>query len=303
LATPSALLVTHSPFTSVSGLFQLAPQQGTEVLLSLSQTHIDVNFNRTSQSNSSDLDYSVGNLAVAHALTPNLFLGASIFMAQTQSKSEGTFGDEYSYQSKSTSKGASDPTLSIGTRIDADSVSTLLGLGARIKSGDSTYTSNQESRESESNIKSGGHAVIPAITVFSNSLSSSLIGASVSYTIQLERTSVDTYSSGTVTSKQTGGNALNIATFAETPESELVFGGALAYSKSEGSKSKSENSTEETTSEGLGVTTISGYMKYNINSQVSILPNISYGQFTGGFVDDASKKDIFSASITGKASF
>ncbi|NUM58565.1 MAG: hypothetical protein HUU56_08035 [Bdellovibrionaceae bacterium] len=302
LATPNTLFIGAGPLVGLYRTTILAPQHGTDLALSLSQSQIKFTFSGDYSKSSNTLNYNMENLAIAYAISPQLFIGASVGMGQSNGSSEYTYspvGETTTSHSKS--NGLMDPLLSIGGRIDASQISTILNLGTSIKTGDSEYTSTNSGTNREANLKNGASAIIPSVAVFTNSKSSTLLGFSASYTFMQEHSSIDRYNGKTSTGKGTGGNIQNISVFAESPESSFVYGGALTYVKLEPSETKYETSTS--TSFGLSYVTVTGFLKFSLNNNFSLIPSITLGRFGEGLGKESDTKDIYSAGLTGKATF
>ncbi|MCK6596892.1 MAG: hypothetical protein L6Q37_00895 [Bdellovibrionaceae bacterium] len=284
LATPNTLFIGAGPLVGLYRTTILAPQHGTDLALSLSQSQIKFTFSGDYSKSSNTLNYNMENLAIAYAISPQLFIGASVGMGQSNGSSEYTYspvGETTTSHSKS--NGLMDPLLSIGGRIDASQISTILNLGTSIKTGDSEYTSTNSGTNREANLKNG------------------LLGFSASYTFMQEHSSIDRYNGKTSTGKGTGGNIQNISVFAESPESSFVYGGALTYVKLEPSETKYETSTS--TSFGLSYVTVTGFLKFSLNNNFSLIPSITLGRFGEGLGKESDTKDIYSAGLTGKATF
>lgn len=306
ISVPSALYISKSPFDLNFGTSFLAPVEGTELVLNLSQSQAKFESTSESGKSTSTNDFSMGTLGLAHAFNSKFFLSGGFSFGQSTGVSEwesNTIGN--SSRSKSKSQGVSDPTITAGGRIQSESVTIIGALTAKIKTGDAedkdTSKNNSDDSSSESNLKLGGNVLIPSVTVHTNS-SKLVLGGKVAYAIMLERTSKYTDNMGQDSiSKQTGGNAQMLSLFLEAPVNSLSFGGSLDYSKIERSKYKEEG-VADSTSSPASFSTLTAFMNVGLADRFNLTPSVSYGQFGEGF-RGVSRKDFFSAGVVGKTTF
>lgn len=295
LATPTSLSIDHSIFGAHNLSLLLAPQSGSEFVVSLNQTQLDI----SSATSTSKYNMSIGTLAIAYALGPQFFIGTNLSYGQNKGTSEYTYTSGVKDSSESSAKGVVDPVINVGTRINSGKVSTLLALGASLKSGDSEIDVSNSS--STSNLKNGGSAIIPSVSIFSNSKSEVMTGVSISYAVMQDRTLKSKYSDGqSATWIHRGNNLQNISLFAEGPEAKNSFGASLNYMKTESGTSTGEG--YQSTSDAFASTTVNAFMKIAAAKNLALIPSIAFGRFGEG-AGDLTKKEIYSAGLMGKATF
>ncbi len=296
---PASLYTTRMPLDGLAASY-LAPIRGNEFALNLTATRFLINSSFGASKSESEIDYSLQTISIAHAFNKSLFLSASVTSLQTESKNEWTYADSDVDKSTHTSKGISEPSLTLGGRIYTDSVTTILSISNKFSTGpgEQQYTNNDDS---EANGKSGGGAVIPAVTVHSNLLQTT-IGGTISYLIQGDRTFKYTDKNSVRTTKATGGNIQKTSLFAEHSVNKVQYGGVLDYVRFENGKFTSDSGS---TSEGspLSYLAVSAFVKFDVSQNLKLIPSLSYGQFREGLSSEVEKKDMFSTSIMGVASF
>ncbi len=304
-AAPTALYISKSPFDVFFGLGSefLAPVEGTDIALKLSQSQLKIGNNSEGGKGTSNTDLSVGSLGVAHAFNTQFFVGAGINFGQSAGRNSWTSkqtGETSS--SKSTSQGVSDPVLTVGGRLHSENVTTILALSGRISTGaqEDKDTSTASDDSSKGNLKSGANALTPSMTVHTNS-SDLIIGGKLSYSIVSQKTSKDIDNTGVEsTTKSTGGNIQRASLFLEVPKDQLSFGGSLDYTKFEGSKFKEEN--YEYKSKAGSFATATAFMNFNLSEKLNLIPSLSYGQLGQNF-RELDKKDLMTIGVVGKSTF
>lgn len=249
--------------------------------------------------NSTNGDFNLGTLSVAHAFNRNFFAGASLSYGQSKSENEW---ESTGYKDSSTSKssGVADPAFTLGGRVYTGPALFILALTTRIYTGDAEYK-NTADGTSENNVKNGGSILTPSVTVHSNS-SGLVLGTTLSYSIMAEKTSKDTNTSGAVSiTKSTGGNVQNATLFIEGPKSNLAFRGSIDYTKIEVS-TYAPNGGDRYQNTAMSFSSATVFFNAKVSSQFNVIPSISYGQLGQGF-DNVKTKDLYTASLTGRASF
>lgn len=309
LAVPTSLLTAGMIGIFAETAALLAPQSGTEMAFSANHFQFKSESKGSSYKGSGTLNNNTGMLYLAHAFNPNFFVGANIGYTQGENTFTNTklsTGDQSSSNGKTT--GFSDPTLNIGGRIDSASGSALLGLSANLSSESSEYESKRiddNHSESQSDSRRGGVGITPSIAIFTNSPEKMIIGTKLAYTIMQERTSVSKnigeWGTSKRTEKTTDGNIQNLSAFIESPDAQMSFGGAISYYKNESSTVKTENSKYENSA--ISLTSLSGFVKFKITKDFSLIPNASISKFNEGLSDNSEIKDIYSVGIFGKTTF
>lgn len=307
LATPSSLLVNRPPLFAEFSSILLAPQYGTDVSIAINQSQVKFGRTNSDRKSSGVINYSLGVLAVAHAITPQFFIGANVSYGQN------TSDDEYVDVKMGTTDvweknahGVADPIFNIGGRVNMGNVSTILVLGVspRTEDNETEYTKSSDSkRVSEANLKKGGNAFIPSVTIFSNSKASPLLGVSLSYALMQERLISSKNSSGQTTEwKTTHGNVQNISAFVESPNNQISFGGSLNYVKFEPVSNESKFDSYSYESDSLAYTTLTGFVKINTNKKFVLIPSATVGRLGEG-ASALDAKDIYSLGLTAKSVF
>ncbi|MGZ3771526.1 MAG: hypothetical protein ACXVCP_18210 [Bdellovibrio sp.] len=306
LATPTILQLSSVSFEKISGQQLLAPQHGTEFAFSVNQSHLMLSQENANMKGSGTTDYSMGSLTIAHALNSHLFFNAKLGYGLSNGKSDYTAKVSNTLDtSKSNADGIIDPVVTIGGRINSGSVSSILSLGASLKteSYESEYSQYRNFGESKSNLKNGGYAYIPSVTIFSNSKSENLFGLSASYILQQERVEYSRESNGSTNKwTMTNGNIQNISVFAETPENNVSFGGALTYTKHESTTSKNNNYNYKSEGRALAYTSATAFAKIILAKNMVLVPSATIGRFGEG-ASELDTKDIYSVGFTGKTTF
>ena len=299
--TPTAIYVSKSPFDLILKSTFLAPSEGTEIAFGLSAAKIKISSRQTYGSGKTSSDYTIGTFAAAHALSDAFFIGATVNHTQMNSKSEWVSNDYPTYTSdnSSSTKGMTDPLITVGSRIRTEPVTILMALSAKVSTGANENKDISES-DSESDAKDGGSSLIPSVSLYTNNLNL-VSGGTISYSIRSERTYKFKSTRGETTeSKSTGGNIQNASLFAETKGTQASFGGSVDYTKIEGNTSKSNG--YEYDNSAFSFTTLTAYSKIKISEEFSLIPSLSIGQFGEG-AGNFGDKDFYTGSVLGKASF
>lgn len=314
----------------------LIPKKG--LVLDLSYRHSEVNLEgKYSNINSSKISSKVSNddtiAIVGLAATKNLFFNLSFSYGKQNSENDSSLGQGYSdTKANIEANGASDPYLSLGYRLDIDNISTVFNLGGTISTGttntqsDVAYTTNTTNYKDSTDRKLGGHVITPQISVFNGRSSTYLLGASLAYSVIGERASEESmtesnvnmaglYSNNffatqpmTITRKEeirkTGGNIMNVSTFAELPFSKHRMGANISYISQADSERKNLTLNTTSTTPGLDLVVGSIYGSISFSKMFKLIPRVSYGHFTKVGEDlNLSEKSFLLGSINARFYF
>ncbi|MGZ3768351.1 MAG: hypothetical protein ACXVCP_03750 [Bdellovibrio sp.] len=248
------------------------------------------------------------NLSTAYGFTENFYSRISVNYGNGKGSTTVTDSAKpYTpAESKSSYDGFSEPDLVVGAQIRLGSTQLFSEVSTDIPLGDQVLTQTSINEKSSNNLN-GGMSYSPRIGITQDLGSVFLMGAA-SYTFWQERTSRQQNIGSTYTTKQNGGNSLNLLAAMEFKNlSRLGF--MAAYSKSDSTENRTVETYQVTTSPGQEAVVASTYLGIKITGSLYLMPQVSYAtvisnnQTSGIYKINTDRNDNWKAGVAARFYF